>query len=145
MSYASTALQKQNTRLLPGCRGALGCWSGVCRTPHSRSPAVACRGTSHSRWPSGTACRGSRKERSSLEGRGKSGVKSHFIKMWHQVMCWQGVYTLTDLSQATITSALAQVRAAEVYLNYLVFVHTSPRDLRMLWLTDCWKSLKTLV
>lgn len=52
--------------LLLGCRGALGCWSAICRRPRSRSPAAACSSTSRSRWPSGTACRGSRRGHSSL-------------------------------------------------------------------------------
>lgn len=75
--------------LLLGCRGALGCWSAICRRPRSRSPAVACRGTSRSRWPSGTACRGSRRGRSSLwetrEVRGQG---------WHLAQWWTGASPL---------------------------------------------------
>lgn len=52
--------------LLLGCRGALGCCRAICRRPRSRSPAAACSSTSRSRWPSGTACRGSRRGHSSL-------------------------------------------------------------------------------
>lgn len=55
-----------------GCCGALGCWSAGCRTPRSRSPAGACSSTSRSPPPSGTACTGSRRARSSLEERAES-------------------------------------------------------------------------
>lgn len=88
-------LEKSTKGLLLGYCGALGCWSAGCRRPRSKSPATACSSTSRSRWQSGTACRGSRRGRSSL-GEGEGGVKDQLpccTEMLHLLKCWEGVYS----------------------------------------------------